>query len=58
MSIRPDWAAIADSMPPDLSDEEQQQLWLIECKKWLGSIADEFGGRSEGQIGKLFNPLG
>ena len=44
MSIRPDWAAIADSMPPELSDEEQQQLWLIECKKWLGSIADEFGG--------------
>ncbi len=44
MSIRPDWAAIADSMPPELSDEEQHQLWLIECKKWLGTIADEFGG--------------
>ncbi|WP_156492932.1 MULTISPECIES: hypothetical protein [unclassified Alcanivorax] len=43
MSIKPDWNEIAQRIGDDLSLEDLHSEWSKECKKWLESIASEFG---------------
>lgn len=43
MSIKPDWEEIAQRIGDDLSHDELHSEWSKECKKWLESIASEFG---------------
>lgn len=43
MSIKPDWNEIAQRIGDDLSHDDLHSEWSKECKKWLESIAGEFG---------------
>jgi hypothetical protein len=43
MSIKPDWNEIAQRIGDDLSLQDLHSEWSKECKKWLESIASEFG---------------
>ena len=43
MSIKPDWNEIAQRIGDDLSHDDLHSEWSKECKKWLESIANEFG---------------
>ncbi len=43
MSIKPDWNEIAIRIGDSLSHDDLNSEWSIECKKWLESVANEFG---------------
>lgn len=43
MSIKPDWNEVALRIGGDLSHDDLHSEWSKECRKWLESIASEFG---------------
>ncbi len=42
MSIKPNWNEITLSIGEDLSHDELQSKWPIECHEWLESVASKF----------------
>ena len=43
MSIKPDWNEVASRIGDNLTKDELNVAWTIECNNWLDAICKEYG---------------